>query len=115
MQSIEKAKSKKPNRVRKALSTTIDPDVRFVIYALADNKAIGAFVEEAVSQWFLNFAYFDIPKIGPVHLRDDHLYYIWVDMNDEECSPRFRTFEESLVWLKKTYPDINYNINFNRS
>ncbi len=112
MHAIQK---RKPNRFRKALSTTVDPDVRFVIYALADKKSIGSFIEESISEWFLNCCYFDVPKVGPVHLRDDHLYYIWVDMNEDEVSPRFRTFEESLVWLKNTYPDVNYNINLNRS
>lgn len=107
---MQPSAKKKPNRVRKALSTTVDPDVWFVIHALSDNKSIGVFVEEAITQWLLNCAYFDIPGTGPVQLRYDYLYYMWVDLNGEETSPCFRTFQEALTWLKVTYPEVNYNI-----
>lgn len=104
-----------PNRIRKQLSTTIDIDILWVIKALSEGKARGFIIEEVFADWLTQCAYFDIPKVGPVRLHEDVLYYSWVDMNNEVQSPNFRTFKEALTWLKKTYPETNYNLNIEES
>lgn len=102
----------KKKRIRRLLSTTIDDDILWVINSLSEPKARGLFIDSVVKDWLVNSnSYFDIPKVGPVHLQEDVFYYVWCDLNGESHSPKFRTFREAFTWLKVTYPETNYDIN----
>jgi len=102
----------KKKRVRRLLSTTVDEDILWVIDTLSEPKARGIFLDGVVKDWLVKSdSYFDIPNVGPVHLREDVFYYVWHDLNEEVHSPKFRTFREAFTWLKATYPDTNYDIN----
>lgn len=98
----------KPNRYRKPLGTTVDPEIFRIISALSEPDRKGHFIDEVICQWLTNCAYFDMPKVGPVMLKNQGLYFAWVDMNNEEQSAPFKTMIDGLLWLRSKHPDANY-------
>lgn len=76
--------------------------------ALSEPNRKGHLLDEIITQWLTNCALFDTPDSGPVMLRDQGLYYCWVDMNDKELSEPFKTMIDGLLWLRSKYPDSNY-------
>ena len=102
---------KKPNRIRKNVATTVDPDIHWVIGALSAKDQKGKFLDEVISEWLTSCAWFEMPGSVVVRLFNANLFYIWQDRNGDECSPQFKTFREAITWLKTTYPESNKYIN----
>lgn len=98
----------KPNRYRKNFATTIDPEILRVINALSEPNRKGHFLDDVICQWLTNCALFDMPKVGPVMLKHQGLYFAWVDLNNEEQSEPFKTMIDGLLWLRSKHPDTNY-------
>ena len=100
----------KPNRYRKNFGTTLDPETFRVINALSAVSRKGHFLDKVISEWLTNCALFEMPKVGPVMLKHQGLYYCWLDMNDDEQSPQFRKMIDGLLWLRSEYPSHNKDI-----
>lgn len=95
-----------PNRYRKKLATTVDPDTYWLVCALSDLDRKGHFLDEAIHAYMTNCHWFSFPE-GGLQLRCPGNFYHFVDYNDEQQSPEFKSMIEALYWLKNTYPDAN--------
>lgn len=95
-------------RYRKKLATTVHPETLRIVNALSEPNRKGHFLDDVVCQWLTNCALFDMPNVGPVMLKDQGLYFAWVDLNNEEQSEPFKTMIDGLLWLRSKHPDTNY-------
>lgn len=96
-----------PKRYRKKLASTVHPDTYWVVMALAEPDRKGHFMDEAIHGYMTSCYWFNAPDNDSLQLREYGGFYHFCDINDDQRSPEFKTMTESLIWLKKTYPDSN--------
>ena len=94
-------------RYRQKISTTVSPDTFRVVLALCEPDRKGHFLDEAIHAYMTACYIFNAPGHGALMMREQGSFYHFVDMNEEQQSPDFRSMIESLIWLKNTYPDSN--------
>lgn len=94
-------------RFRKQLATTVHPDTFNVVMALCNPVRKGHFLDEAIRGYMISSYIFNCSEHGALMLRCPGNFYHFVDYNDEQQSPDFRSMTEALYWIEKTYPGEN--------
>lgn len=96
------------DRYRKKLATTVSPDTAWLVNTLSEPHRKGHFLDEAVLSHMTNSYYFNTDKHGGLILREQGIFFHFVDFNDEVQSPDFRSMREGVTWLLKNFPEIDY-------
>lgn len=100
--------SKPADRYRKKLATTVSPDSAWLVDTLSELNRKGHFLDEAILSHMTNSYWFNTNKHGPLIFRERGLYFHFIDANDEQLSPDFRSMREGVTWLLKNFPEIDY-------